>query len=316
MDEHRSARSVLQRALAGGTVEGAATVAGIATPAAAVDPADLERALAHVSSCEECSRRFDVVETATWLESREETQAMAEVPVDPGAIFETALTAALSDPDDLVRRRAAERLGEMTKYGAAAVAALVAAAGEDRDERVRAAALTALQRLDTQVSLPQWVIDVWSVAPAEAAPYLEGVLARLAAPTGATTGVTRLASAETQAGETIVLSGEGGVRGRVSREPDGLWLTVEGLPAAVEDTKPVVAVPRALEVEEITVVWAGDEPGLVASSEPVSEGSLRVRLGKVEEAGAPEAAAPPAVAPPALFDQIYLLHPKDRREKV
>ena len=69
----------------------------------------------------------------------------------------------------------------MAGLGPAAVAALVAAAAEDRDERVRAAALTALQRLDTQVSLPQWVIDVWSASPAEAAPYLAGVLARLAA---------------------------------------------------------------------------------------------------------------------------------------
>ena len=261
MDEHRSAQSPAARARAR---HGRASKAGrvatrLATAAAAVDPAELERALAHVASCEECGRRFDVAETAAWLESREETQAMAQVPVDPAALFESALTAALSDPDDLVRRRAAERLGEMTELGAAAVAALVAAAGEDRDERVRAAALTALQRLDTTFSLPQWVIDVWSAAPAEAAPYLEGVLARLAAPAG---GAPRPASRACAAGvhvrrtrandaaqddETVVLSGERGVRGRVSREPDGLWLTVEGLPAEVEDTKPVVAVPRALE---------------------------------------------------------------------
>ena len=298
MDEHRSAQSILQRALAHGTLE------GVATAVAAVDPAELERALAHVESCDECSRRFDVAETSAWFGGREETHAMTQVPVDPTALFEAALTAGLSDSDDLVRRRAAERLGEMKGLGAAAVDALVAAAGEDREERVRAAALTALQRLDTQVSLPQWVIDVWSAAPAEAAPYLEGVLARLAAPSGATTGVTRLASAKTQDDETVVLSGERGVSGRVSREPDGLWLTVEGLPAEVEDTKPVVAVPKALEVKEITVVWAGDEPGLVAASEPVSGGSLRVRL------GASDAPAP------TLFDQIYLIQPKDHREKV
>ena len=298
MDEHRSAQSILQRALAHGTLE------GVATAVAAVDPAELERALAHVASCGECRRRFDVAETSAWLGGREETHAMTQVPVDPAALFEAALTVGLSDSDDVVRRRAAERLGEMKGLGAAAVDGLVAAAGEDREERVRAAALTALQRLDTQVSLPQWVIDVWSAAPAEAAPYLEGVLARLAALSGATTGVTRLASAKTQDDETVVLSGERGVSGRVSREPDGLWLTVEGLPAEVEDTKPVVAVPKALEVKEITVVWAGDEPGLVAASEPVSGGSLRVRLGASD--------APT----PTLFDQMYLIQPKDRREKV
>lgn len=312
MDEHQSAELVLHRALARGTRQ------GVTALAAAMDRAELERALAHVASCEECSRRFDVAETAAWLESREEANAMARVPVDTQELFERSLTAALVDPDDIVRRRAAERLGEMTGLGAAAVDALVTVVADDRDERVRAAALTALQRLDTQVSLPQWVIDVWSAAPAEAAPYLEGVLARLAAPAGvaATTGVTRLASAERREDETVALAGERGVSGRVSREPDGLWLTVDGLPAEVEDTKPTVAVPKALDADETTIAWAGDEPGLVAADEPVSAGSLRVRLGDVKEGGAQGAAAPPAPAPPTLFDQIYLLHPKGRRKKV
>ena len=230
----------------------------------------------------------------------------------------------------------------MTRLGAAAVDALVAAAGEDRDERVRAAALAALQRFDARVSLAQWVIDVWSAAPAEAARYLKSVLARLAALSGAaatSAGVTRLTGSRSHDDETVVLAGERGVRGRVARGPDGLWLTVEGLPLEFEDTRPVVAVPKALQVEGTTIVWAGDEPGLVAASEPVAGGSLRVRLGKVEVGGtgaaaiaavaaAPAAAAagPPAprpagaadatAAPPpaaALFDQVYLLHPRPRR---
>src|SRR5659263_138488 len=85
MDEHRSALLVLQR-----------TVAGGASDAAGVSAAELERALVHVASCEGCGRRFDVAETAAWLESREDTQAMAQVPVDPAALFERALTAAVS----------------------------------------------------------------------------------------------------------------------------------------------------------------------------------------------------------------------------
>ena len=101
--------------------------------------------------------------------------------------------------------------------------------------------------------------------------------------------------------------------GRVSREPDGLWLTVKGLPPEVENTKQVVAVPEALDVEEITVQWAGKEPGLITASEPVAGDSLRVRLESVNRGGAHLAAA---AAPPKLFDQIYLLHPKDRRKKV
>ena len=196
------------------------------------------------------------------------------------------------------------------------------------------------------------MIDVWSAAPAEAAPYLAGVLARLAAPAGAAaTGVTRLTAVtlptgvtrptavtrptgtEAHGDETVVLAGEGGVRGRVSREPDGLWLTVEGLPPGAEHTRPVIAVPGALDTENTAIAWAGDEPGLVAASEPVSGGSLRVHLGDeaeereaggregTQEAAAPEkagqeAAEPGAAAPPALFDQIYLLRPEGRGKKV
>ena len=111
-----------------------------------------------------------------------------------------------------------------------------------------------------------------------------------------------------------------GVRGRVAREFDGgLWLTVHGLPPEVEGTKPMVAVPRALEAEEVTVLWAGDEPGLIAATEPVYRGSLRVRLGEVWEDAAESAAAaapPPAGPASTLFDQIYLLHVQDRRETV
>ena len=322
MDEHRSAQLVVQRALVCGAVAGSVTGSAVAVAeadravagaeGAAVTSAELERALDHVASCEQCSRRFDLAETAAWLESRRETHTMTQVPVDPLSLFERALTAALRDPEDLVRRRAAERLGEMTGLGAAAVEALAAATTEDSDERVRAAALTALssrQRLNTLVSLPQWAVNV---APAKAASDLARVLAHLPG-SAATTGVMRLESARTQYGAAVALFGERGVSGRVSREPDGLWLTVKGLPPEVENTKPVVAVPEALDVEEITVQWAGKEPGLITASEPVAGGSLRVRLGSVNEGGAHLAAA---AAPPKLFDQIYLLHPKDRRKKV
>ena len=66
-------------------------------------------------------------------------------------------------------------------------------------------------------------------------------------------------------------------------------------------------------------MWAGDEPGLIAATEPVSRGSLRVRLGEVwkDAAESAAAAAPPPAGPAStLFDQIYLLHVQDRRETV
>jgi len=305
--EHRSALSTLQRALAG----------------APVDPGDLAHALDHLTSCKECSRRFDVAETVAWLRSSKETRVISQEPVDPAALFESALTAALVDPDDLVRRRAAQRLGSMTGLTAPTIGALARAAAEDPDEPVRAAALTALQRLDTALSLSQWVVEVWAAAPAEAAPYLEGVLGRLVAAEEPASGVTRLGGAQRESDESVLFSGEGGVRGRLSREPDGLWLTVEGLSAEWSNAKPLVAIPSVLQVEGFTIRLAGDTPGLVAASEPVSGGTLRVWLGDVPEDEAPaeakgeiqgEATTPASTSSP--FDQIYILHQEAPRKKV
>jgi hypothetical protein len=186
MNEHQSALSIIERAL----------VCGVDTSSAAdssgIDAAAVDLALAHVATCDECGRRIDLAETLALIESDDEIPAMTSTPVDAGALFETALAVALSDPDELVRLRAAERLGhraetgtitrpatETDRLGPAAVGALVAAAGNDGSQRVRAAALTVLQALDPRVSLPPWLIDVWSAAPAEATPYLKDVAARL-----------------------------------------------------------------------------------------------------------------------------------------
>ena len=197
MDEHQSALLVLARALACGLGAGRreeAAQAVDAPTAAAVNPDEVEVALAHLAGCQDCSSLIDLAETLALMEGGHETPAMTSAPVDPGALFESALTAALTDPDELVRLRAAERLGSLARPapaaepqpasapspGAPAINALVTAAAEDASRRVRAAALTALEKLDPQVSLPAWVIDLWSETPAEAAPYLEDVRARLA----------------------------------------------------------------------------------------------------------------------------------------
>ncbi len=342
MDEHRSAQLALRRALARGTADGGAT------EAAAIDRAQLERALAHVASCEECGRRFDVAETLAWLERREETHVMPRVPVDPAALFESALTEALSDPDDVVRRRAAERLGEMTDLGAAAVAALVAAAGEDRDERVRAAALTAVQRLDTVVSLPQWVIDVWSAAPAEAAPYLAGVLARLAAPAGggSATGVTRLTAHAPprhtpdrhrsarrrdrrarrrgrRAGPRVAgarrplahgrgTAARGGTHQTGGRRPQG---TRNGEHGDRLGRRRARAGGRFGARERWLATGALGRGSRGREGATGSQGSAR-RQDSVQGEVTQEAAAPEAAGPATLFDQIYLLRPEGRGKKV
>ena len=295
MDDHRSARKILQRALAGATADGAP-----------VSAAELERALAHLAACEDCARHFDLAEMAAWLEGREESHQMAGDEVDPLELFERALTAALSDPDTTVRERAAARLGGFDRLGAAALSALVAAARDDAHERVRAAALAALDRLDSEVSFPQRVIDAWAATPAGAADYLAGVLERLSAGEVGIAGVTRLAGKPSPAGgqHDVSLVGDEGVTGRVTRELNHVWLSVEGLPPALENTKPVVAVPKALGKGVAELAWAGGGRGLVAAADPVSGGSLRVLLGNVKEPGA------------GVFDKVYLLHPKGGRKRV
>jgi hypothetical protein len=307
MDEHAWARRVLQGAIAGAAARGA--------PASADE---LEQALAHISACDDCARHFDIAETAAWLESREESHEMANVPIDPETLFEGALTAALGDADAIVRERAAARLGGFDRLGAAALAALVAAARDDAEERVRAAALEALDRLDAEVSFSQRVIDAWAAAPAEAAPYLSDVLARLTGAGEPAPGVMRLGATQAAGEHDVVLAGVHDVSGRVGRERDQVWLTVENLPVAFENTKPVVAVPGALEQAWPQLSWAGEVPGLVDAPDPVAGHSLRVLLANVKEpvAKSPQVAARTAESGAKRanpFDQVFLLQPARRR---
>jgi hypothetical protein len=188
----------------------------------------------------------------------------------------------------------------------AALAALVAAARDDAQGRVRAAALSALDRLDAEVSFPQRVIEAWATTPAEAAGYLSGVLERLGGGEAASAGVTRLSGAGSRADDEndIALVGDKGVTGRVTCELNRVWLSVEGLPMALENTKFVVAIPQALTEAEPAIVWAGRGRGLVAATDPVTGGSVRVLLG--------DATAPTA----GIFDHVYLLRPREGRKGV
>jgi HEAT repeats len=195
--------------------------------------------------------------------------------VDVATLFERALTVALADEDPEVRRRAAERLGGVHRIGAVPLAVLADAAGDDPDAEVRAAALAALDRLDEAVSLPQRVIDAWAEAPADAAPFIAGVLSRL--------GLD--------------------VSHGIVQEQGVLFLRLNRLPASLERTTPVVALPEALLQKTPAVDWAGEKPGLVPASEPVSGGSLEVRLGEL----------PGPAAEKSPFERAYLLSPELRR---
>ena len=136
----------------------------------------------HLESCERC--RAILAELAM---EPVETDG-PDLEVAPDAV-ERALTAALDRPDPVMRRRAAERLGSMERLGAEPLSALADAAATDEDAKVRAAALEALDKLDDAVSIPRRVIEAWAEEPGEAAPFIAGVLARLAATSESVTGL-------------------------------------------------------------------------------------------------------------------------------
>ena len=93
--------------------------------------------------------------------------------------------------------------------------------------------------------------------------------------------------------------GDAGEEGRLTKKGDELWLELDRLPPSLERTSPVVALPSALAADAPAVEWPHEEPGLIPAPGPVAQGSLSVRLGRVEE-------------PPPSFDEIYLLSPERR----
>jgi hypothetical protein len=247
----------------------------------------------HLEECEWC--RTTLAELVKEPEVLSEKDAEAE----PSEGYERYMADALAEPEPVIRRRAADWLGRAERVGPAALAALADVAAEDADEKVREAALTALDRLDEAVALPQRIIEAWSEDPAEAAQFISGVLARLTAEgPPVSPGVIGLVGSTSPDGEGMTLSGTEGARGLLWGKQSELWLTLERLPSGFENTKPIVALPKALAELAPAIRWLGEQPGLVAAATPVADGSLELRLGQVV---APEAEQ--------LFDRVYVLNP-------
>jgi hypothetical protein len=265
------------------------------------DLADRYPALArHLEECERC--RAILAE----LVKEPEVVSEAEVQVEPSERYESYMTATLRDREPIVRARAAKWLGAADRLGPAALAELAEVAGEDDDEEVRETALEALDRLDEAVSLPRRLIEAWSAAPAEAAPFIAGALARLTSegpPTNA--GVVGLTGSTAPGGKELTLTGKEGISGLLREEQSELWLELNRLPSSFENAKAVVALPAALAAEGPAITWSGEQPGLVAVATPVVGGSLQVRLGEVVGQSGQG----------TLFQQVYVLNPEARRTR-
>lgn len=326
MIDHDAAQTIFQQFLAG------------------VGEAEIEAALAHVATCDECARQFEIDRTAACVEVEDDlpeaaglvrasrdvasahpavaahleecercrvvfaqlaseppglgrTTPMAEIPIDPAPVFERALVTALSRPETIKRERAAERFAAFERVGSRALAALAEAAGEDPEEEVRAAALRALDELDRHVSIPQRLIEEWAEEPTEAASFIEGVLARLAGGSiHSASPVLELIGTPVPGEERTELTGADGVHGGIARTWRQWWLSLEGLPPAFENTRPLLALPDALRPGLPRMKWPAAKPGLVPAEKPVSGGSLRARIGR-----------PPAAAQQRLFHRIFLV---------
>lgn len=318
----------------------ALSVLRLAAVGAEADPAETERALAHVAGCEICGAAFEIPRTAACeriedelaeaaltvreggdlpgrhpmvsahleacLRCRTVLTELATEPSEPGPMtrsmnpterFERALVEGMGEPETIVRLRAAERLGALARPGAAALASLAAAAGGDPEEDVRAAALMALDRLDTQVAIPERVVEAWAETPAAAAPYIASVLERLSG--GVVGGVTRLVTRKGRRPGRLIVSGEEGIRGNIVEEKHTLWLRLRGLPERLERTRPVIALPGALHEDAPNVDWPEQPPGILHTETPVTGGTLEVLLAR----GAPQGSE-------SLFRRMYLLAPK------
>jgi hypothetical protein len=189
----------------------------------------------HLEECERC--RAILAE----MVKEPDIQAERATPIEPEERFEGYLTAALADEETIVRARAAERLGTTARLGPMALAALADLANDDPEEEVRAAAIRALDELDASVAIPRRLIEVWADAPEEAASFIEGVLARLAAegPPVSTVAVVEPSAPSWTTHE------------------NRLNLTAEGLPGTFEKKMPVIAIPGAPLVRAKTPVAAG-----------------------------------------------------------
>jgi hypothetical protein len=249
----------------------------------------------HLAGCMRCNLLL-----AELMREPERPRVPDDKRVDPNALFEEALVGALlNDPETLVRARMAERLGSFEGPAIVVLGALAEAATVDHDAGVRVTALEALDRLDTQVSIPRRLVEEWAAFPERAASFISGVLERLA--TSAVPSVTGLVAEARRGSRTMAVTGQGGIGGELIAIDNNFVLRLRGLPAYLESTTPIVAVPTGLDERAATVRWMAEWPGLVSAPDAIDHGSVEVLL------------AQGSAAARQLFENMYLLSPDVRR---
>jgi len=108
---------------------------------------ELREAQAHLESCPICAARYEGRPRRWAFLGRRRPLRKPKPAVEPAVLVERALIGALSDPETIVRARAAEALAVVGEPGDAAISALLETSLSDSDEEVRNAARAAFQLL-------------------------------------------------------------------------------------------------------------------------------------------------------------------------
>ncbi|MGH3033968.1 MAG: HEAT repeat domain-containing protein [Gaiellaceae bacterium] len=295
MLDHDSAHAVFQRLIAGEVLgEG-----------------ELERALAHSAECEECRARFDLGWTAACAEVEEDLPAAAQVVRERQELAgqypalarhleecdrcRIVLAELVSEPEQLSTEMAEPPVDPAELFERVLPTGLA-----DPEAIVRERAAEQLGELDRLGAKP-----LAALARAAAEDPDEDVRAAASRALSAL-GVTELVGTAVTGEEALAFTGTEGISGELTEYEQELRLSLKGLPPKFEHAKLLVAIPRVLEGEVSSIEWPG-EPGLVPAEETVQAGSLEMTLGRVPEGTPAEKRK--------LFERMYLLNPKARRER-
>jgi hypothetical protein len=114
---------------------------------ASVDEEALQEAQSHLESCPLCAARREGRPRRRFLSGRKGPARRRGIASEPAELIERVLIEALSDPEPIVRARAAEELSLLAEPSRAVPEALVRLLLEEPDARVCQAAAATLARL-------------------------------------------------------------------------------------------------------------------------------------------------------------------------
>jgi tetratricopeptide (TPR) repeat protein len=230
----------------------------------------------HVESCLRC--------TAVVMGIRDRPEPVDVSSVDVSELKRDAIRAALESGDELEQVRAIDALtGDEADPTEISLLAHVASRSETAVPQEKA--LEQLLQLESTRSLSDRLADAWKeAATTRDGDRLFAALSRLeVAGRPAWLHPTRLEVNLLDGSERAVVTGAGGVSGRIERRNGALQLVLHALPAELARRPLRIAFPKALGTLSDSVHWrADDAPGLVSVG-PIDGSVSRIDLGLIRE---------------------------------